>query len=115
MKPWLIYIALASAGTANAAAENCEALRTQIESKIAAAGVTRFTVTTVDANAEAGGQVVGSCELGSKRIVYQREGAPPAPSAPDAASNGAPPRAADERILTECKDGTVSVGGDCKR
>ena len=113
MKPWLIYIALASAGTANAAAENCEALRSQIESKIAAAGVTRFTVATVDANAEAGGQVVGSCELGGKKIVYQREGAPP--PAPDAASGGAPPRAADERILTECKDGTVSVGCDCKR
>ena len=112
MKSWLIYIALASAGTANAAAENCEALRTQIEAKIAAAGVTRFTVVTVDANAEASGQVVGSCELGSKKIVYQREGAP---STPDAAPNGAPPRAGDERILTECKDGTVSVGGDCKK
>jgi hypothetical protein len=112
MKPWLIYIALASAGAANAAAENCEALRTQIESKIAAAGVTRFTVTTVDANAAAGGQVVGSCELGSKKIVYQREGAPPAP---DAGSNGAPARPDEERILTECKDGTVSVGGSCKQ
>ncbi|MEJ1128694.1 DUF1161 domain-containing protein [Variovorax sp. CCNWLW225] len=115
MKPWLIYIALASAGTANAAAENCEALRTQIESKIAAAGVTRFTVATVDANAEASGQVVGTCELGSKKIVYQREGASPTSPAQEAASNGAPPRAADERILTECKDGTVSVGGDCKK
>ncbi|MET3440558.1 hypothetical protein ABIC94_001312 [Variovorax paradoxus] len=112
MKFWLISIALASAGAANAAAENCEALRTQIESKIAAAGVTRFTVTTIDANAQASGQVVGSCELGSKKIVYQREGAPPAP---DAASSGAAPRAGDESILTECKDGTVSVGGDCKK
>jgi hypothetical protein len=115
MKSWLIYIALASAGTANAAAESCEALRTQIESKIAAAGVTRFTVATIDANAEARGQVVGSCELGSKKIVYQREGASPTSSAPDAASNGAPARAGDERILTECKDGTVSVGGNCKK
>jgi hypothetical protein len=113
MKLWLISIALASAGAAHAAAENCEALRTQIESKIAASGVTRFTVTTVDANAEAAGQVVGSCELGSKKIVYQREGAP----APDAALPGTPsaPRAGGERILTECKDGTVSVGGDCKK
>lgn len=110
MKLWLISIALASAGAANAA-ENCEALRTQIESKIAVAGVTRFTVTTIDANAQASGQVVGSCELGSKKIVYQREGAP----APDAASSGAAPRAGGESILTECKDGTVSVGGDCKK
>jgi len=111
MKLWLISIALASAGAANAAAENCEALRTQIESKIAAAGVTRFTVTTIDANAQASGQVVGSCELGSKKIVYQREGVP----TPDPASSGAAPRAGDESILTECKDGTVSVGGDCKK
>lgn len=112
MKSWLIYIALASAGAANAAAENCEALRTQIESKIAAAGVTRFTVTTVDAGAATGGQVVGSCELGSKQIVYRRESTSPAP---EATSNGAPARAGDERILTECKDGTVSVGGDCRK
>jgi len=103
MKPWLISMALALAGAAHGA-ENCEALRTQIEAKIAAAGVTRFTVVTVDANAEAAGQVVGSCDLGSKKIVYQREGAPAAGAAP-----------AGEEILTECKDGTVSVGGDCRK
>ena len=103
MKPWLIPMALALTGTAHGA-ENCEALRTQIEAKIAAAGVTRFTVVTVDANAEAAGQVVGSCDLGSKKIVYQREGAPAAGAAP-----------AGEEILTECKDGTVSVGGDCRK
>ncbi|MBT2335490.1 DUF1161 domain-containing protein [Variovorax paradoxus] len=110
MKPWLISMALAFAGAAHGA-ENCEALRTQIEAKIAASGVTRFAVTTVDANAQANGQVVGSCDLGSKKIVYQREGA----SAPDAgpARPGAGP--ADEEILTECKDGTVSVGGDCRK
>ena len=110
MKPWLIPMALALAGTAHGA-ENCEALRTQIEAKIAAAGVTRFAVTTVDANAEAPGQVVGSCDLGSKKIVYQREGAPVTGAAP--ARPGAGP--ADEEILTECKDGTVSVGGNCKK
>ena len=110
MKPWLIPMALALAGTAHGA-ENCEALRTQIEAKIAAAGVTRFTVVTVDANAEAAGQVVGSCDLGSKKIVYQREDAPAAGAAPARPSAGP----AGEEILTECKDGTVSVGGDCKK
>jgi len=110
MKPWLISMALALAGAAHGA-ENCETLRTQIEAKIAASGVTRFTVTTVDANAEAAGQVVGSCDLGSKKIVYQREGAPAPDAAP--ARPGAGP--ADEEILTECKDGTVSVGGSCKK
>jgi hypothetical protein len=106
MKPWLIPIVWAFAGAASAA-ENCEALRTQIEAKIAAAGVTRFSVTAVDASAPAAGQVVGSCELGSKKIVYQREGGP--------VQGAAPAQPGSERILTECKDGTVSLGGDCRK
>jgi len=104
-------MALAFAGAAHGA-ENCEALRAQIESKIAASGVTRFSVTTIDANAQADGQVVGSCDLGSKKIVYQREGAPAADGAP---ARSAAPAPANERILTECKDGTVTVGGSCKQ
>jgi len=106
MKLWLIPLAWALAGAAGAA-DNCEALRAQIEAKITAAGVTRFSVSTVDAGAPAAGQVVGSCELGSKKIVYQREGGP--------ASAVAPPPPGGERILTECKDGTVSLGGDCRK
>jgi len=111
MKLWSISMALAFAGAAHGA-ENCEALRAQIESKIAASGVTRFSVTTIDANAQADGQVVGSCDLGSKKIVYQREGAPAADGAP---ARPAAPAPANERILTECKDGTVTVGGNCKQ
>jgi hypothetical protein len=108
MKFWLIPIALAVAGAARSA-ENCEALRAQIEAKIGATGATNFTVTTVDTNAPASGQVVGSCELGSKKIVYRREGGP--------APGGAAPRAGsgNEDILTECKDGTESVGGNCRK
>jgi hypothetical protein len=113
MKPWTISLALASAfaGAAHGA-EGCEALRTQIESKIAAAGVARFSVVTLDADAQAPGQVVGSCELGSKKIVYQREDASTAAASTPAA---APSSSNDEAILTECKDGTVSVGGDCRQ
>ena len=103
-------MALAFAGASHGA-ENCEALRAQIESKIAASGVTRVSVTTIDANAQADGQVVGSCDLGSKKIVYQREGAPAA----DGALARPAPAPANERILTECKDGTVTVGGSCKQ
>ena len=105
-KPWLFPIACAFAGAA-AAAEPCETLRAQIEARIAAAGVTHFTVTTVDAGAVAAGQVVGSCELGSKKIVYQREQL--------TGAEAAPARARGEPMLTECKDGTVKVGGDCPR
>lgn len=114
MKPWLIPFACAAVATivhTAQAAESCEVLRAQIEAKIASAGVTRFAVVTVDANAPAAGQVVGSCELGTRKIVYQREGAGSAPAAA-----AAPTRSPeDEDILTECRDGTVSVGGDCRR
>ncbi|MGO4395785.1 DUF1161 domain-containing protein [Variovorax sp. M-6] len=108
IKPWLIGCAWVFAGAASAA-ENCEALRAQIEAKIAAAGVARFTVTTVDAAAPAEGQVVGSCELGSRKIVYQRDRG--AGFSPETAA----PRRRGEPMLTECKDGSVSVGGDCPR
>jgi len=95
---------------AAAAPASCDALRAQIEAKIGAAGVNRFTVTVVDAQAEVEGQVVGSCELGTKKVVYQRLDAggasTPTPS---------PARTGEAPILTECKDGSTSVGGDCKR
>lgn len=118
MKTWLVSAALAVAGAAAHGAQSCDALRTQIESKIAASGVARFTVTVVDANAPASGQVVGSCELGSRKVVYARDvGEPrPANAVPAApAAQAAPGAPARERILTECKDGTVSVGGDCRK
>jgi hypothetical protein len=105
----LIPLACVLAAGAAHGAESCEALRAQIEAKIAAAGVARFTVTTLDAAAPASGQVVGSCELGSKKIVYQREGGPAPPAAPPQAP------ARGEPILTECKDGSVSMGGDCRK
>ncbi|KQW64310.1 DUF1161 domain-containing protein [Variovorax sp. Root411] len=115
MKPWLTMLPAALALLAGAAAaqgaEDCEALRTRIESKIAAAGVARFTVTVVDANASANGQVVGSCELGSKKIVYLKDVGP----GPASGSGSAPAPTPGEPMLTECKDGTVSVGGDCRK
>lgn len=108
LKLWLIPILCLAAGAASAAT-SCDTLRADIEAKIAAAGVTRFSVTVVAVDAPATGQVVGSCELGSQKIVYTREGAAAA-----AAEAGAsrPPK---EPMLTECKDGTVSVGGDCRK
>ena len=91
------------------AATGCEQLRSEVEGKIAAGGVTRFSVTVVDANAPVtSGKVVGSCELGSKKLVY--ETALGTPSVTAATAKGA----GSERILTECRDGTVSMGGPCK-
>lgn len=109
---WLFPIAwacatAATAATAASGAEDCEALRARIEAKIAAAGVLRFAVVAIDAAAPVEGQVVGSCELGSKKIVYQHERGPE--------SGALPSRPRSAPILTECKDGSSSVGGDCPR
>lgn len=122
-------VSVGSVGSASAAG-SCDALRSQIEAKIAASGVANFTVTTVDAAAAAltRGKVVGSCEMGAKSIVYQQLEAPAVSATAATAATGgsgsatagtggtpaAVPRAKKDVILTECKDGSVSVGGDCK-
>ncbi|NVM88257.1 hypothetical protein FHT32_001905 [Variovorax sp. SG517] len=123
MKPFRLallpaVLALAgAAGTAHAA-EDCEALRTRIEQKIAASGVARFTVTVIDANASANGQVVGSCELGTRKVVYLKDaGAAPAPapaSTPASAPTPKPAQGTNEPMITECKDGTVTMG-NCRK
>jgi hypothetical protein len=118
-------------------ANNCDDLKAQIESKIKAAGVASFTVTVVDSAANAAGKVVGSCDRGAKKIMYVQSGpvgsatpASPASSGPSnlpkattatsptaAASKPKPPAKASGggAILTECKDGSSSLGGTCKK
>ncbi len=63
----------ALAGTALAAPKPCEELKQEIEVKIQAAGVTSYTLEIVP-NDEVKDQnmVVGSCENGTKKIIYQR-------------------------------------------
>jgi len=89
---------LLAAGSAQAAS-NCDAIRDQIDAKIRAAGVARFSLTVVDAASSAPGRNVGSCERGSRKILYVQEGKP-------AAAGG---------VITECKDGSVSSNGECKK
>ena len=71
------------------AGKPCSELQGEIDAKIRANGVPGFTLTVIDAadEAQADGKVVGSCEGGSKRIVYRRGGDPvPAPAAEAAAA-----------------------------
>lgn len=122
----LIACALVAAVGVAQAAETCEGLQSRIEANIASKGVTDFSVTVVDAAADAPGQVVGSCGNGEKKIMYARGVAPapamapapahaPAVAAPTASKPAANPKSGkNQGILTECKDGTVSLGGDCK-
>jgi Protein of unknown function (DUF1161) len=138
-------------------ANNCDTLREQIESKIKSAGVGSFTVTVVDAGANAPGKVVGTCDKGAKKILYVQTAKSASPSVSSTSASGparaatapmpaasqakpapktaaplaatpaapvaakpprppAPPATANngDAILTECKDGTASVGGSCK-
>lgn len=83
-----------------ALADNCESIRARIDEKIKASGVSDYALSVVDKDVKVAGKVVGSCDLGRRQIVYARGQAP-------AAREEVP-------ILTECKDGTVSMGGDCK-
>jgi chitodextrinase len=111
MRLSLLTIALLLAAPASHAASNCDTIRAGIDAKVRASGVTDFTLSVVDADAKVDtkvdGKVVGSCDRGSKRIVYSRSAAPAA-SQPTG-------KASDELIVTECKDGSVSLGGDCRK
>jgi Protein of unknown function (DUF1161) len=100
-------MALLVAAHAGAQTSSCESLRSEIEAKIRASGVAEFTLSVVDAASAAPGKVVGTCDRGAKKVVYVQR-----------AAGGAEPAASARRpaaVLTECKDGSVVVGGDCKK
>ncbi|WP_460421090.1 DUF1161 domain-containing protein [Pseudomonas sp. ZL2] len=73
MKKLVVAIGLMTlAGTALAAGKPCEELKAEIAAKIDAKGVSGYSLEIVDKGAAAGGKVVGSCEGGTKEIVYKR-------------------------------------------
>ncbi|MBD8684922.1 DUF1161 domain-containing protein [Pseudomonas sp. CFBP 13719] len=61
------------ATTAFAAPRPCEDLKAEIEAKIQAQGVTSYTLEIVDnLDAKDPSMVVGSCDNGTRKIVYQK-------------------------------------------
>lgn len=94
-----LLVATAVAAAPAAHALSCDELRAAVEAKIQAKGVRQFAVTVVAADAAASGPVVGTCDLGRKKLVYTREAAAPARKA----------------VVTECADGRVVAQGDCKK
>lgn len=114
LKPFFAGLCLALASMA-AHADNCEPIRAQIEAKYKSGGIVNFSLTTVDAGATGAGKVVGSCGNGTKRIVFIPGGQQPAGASAASAPAAVPARPARKPVLTECKDGTVSSTGSCRK
>ncbi|MGD0941412.1 MAG: DUF1161 domain-containing protein [Terracidiphilus sp.] len=62
----------------------CEELKTEIEKKLEANGARAYTLDIVAKDKDAEGKVVGSCEAGSKKIVYLKTATAPKTPVPAA-------------------------------
>jgi hypothetical protein len=60
----------------------CEVLKSEIAKKLDANGAKNYTLEIVPKDQEAAGKVVGSCDGGTKKIVYSKTSTPPATPAP---------------------------------
>ncbi|MEN2394851.1 DUF1161 domain-containing protein [Pseudomonas halotolerans] len=73
MKKWMVALGLLSlAGAAFADGKPCEELKSEIAAKIDANGASGYTLEIVDKGTATDGEVVGSCEGGTKEIVYKK-------------------------------------------
>ncbi|EPJ81911.1 hypothetical protein CFII64_16966 [Pseudomonas sp. CFII64] len=73
MKKLLLAVGLLSiAGTTMAAGKSCDDVKADIDAKIQAKGATSYTLEVVEIGSVTDKKVVGSCEGGTKEIVYQR-------------------------------------------
>ena len=58
------------------AAKPCEELKDEITKKLDAKGVKGYTLEIVAKDKDAEGKVVGTCEGGTKKIIYAKNSAP---------------------------------------
>lgn len=72
MKKAILGLALFAVAGSALAAKPCDELKSEIDTKIKANGVASYTLEVVDKGATTDKQVVGSCDGGTKEIVYQR-------------------------------------------
>jgi len=94
MKTWTVAAALLFVGTvgfaqndqaaAPTARKSCDDLKTEISKKLDAKGAVGYTLEAVDKGKEGDGKVVGTCDGGTKSLLYTRGGA-------------SQPKAADEK------------------
>lgn len=69
--------------SAHAAIKPCNDLKAEIAKKLDAKGVTHYTLSIVQKGQEANGKVVGSCDAGTRSILYSKakSGDQPKPAA----------------------------------
>lgn len=80
-----VLVFAAMCAQAQAAGKPCEDLKTEIAAKLDAKGVKGYTLDIVEKDKDAEGKVVGTCEGGSKKIIYSKAAADapaPEPSKP---------------------------------
>jgi len=65
------------------ARKSCDDLKAEISKKLDAKGVVNYTLDAVDKGKEGDGKVVGTCDGGTKSLVYSRGAAPASKPAPD--------------------------------
>jgi hypothetical protein len=68
----IVALALAASPALAQQRKDCGELKSEIEAKIKANGVKVFTLTVVDKDAAEDGKVVGTCDGGTKKIIYKR-------------------------------------------
>ena len=73
MKRLIAVAALLMMATPAYAVKPCDELKSEIDAKLQAKGVKGYSLEVVDSKDVKDEKVVGSCEGGSKKIVYKRE------------------------------------------
>jgi uncharacterized protein DUF1161 len=78
MKTWLTLAAVLLVPACGYAqgAKPCEELKSEIAAKLDAKGVKSYSLEIVAKDQDAEGKAVGSCEGGTKKIMYRRGAAP---------------------------------------
>lgn len=84
MKPYLLIAAtlVMSVSTFAQTPKPCEELKSEIAKKLDANQVKSYSLEIVDKDKEAQGKVVGSCDGGTKKVVYLKTTAPKNPDTP---------------------------------
>lgn len=72
MKMLIAVFVVACVSAPVLAAQSCDELKSQIEAKLKTKGVKTYTLEIVAAAEVKDQKVVGSCEMGKKKIVYKK-------------------------------------------